>query len=992
MEALYHTLRARHIDISRMVFEIFLSKLLEMQDTADNKGLLLRLFRQPMQLPNEDLGRVLQMRDAIQSNNLSAIPHNENAHRFYIRSWVFEPWQLLRLVRTLRGKGFCFPELDEWEFQCCLSRRGRLTVRYVGMIKGRRDFVQRSQLDIDEKPPSSLFGAFRDNVKRIFPGVHDRLGIHELPQMAVPVIGGPDAVGNQLTADDIERLLIQLFNNKALLNLQDGGQYINYLPDTDDEKLYTSMKPTAFERFSRDCKLFPEPEWCGLAEDFLEIEKHARTHAELYLFQETYFQAMREEARPYQFLGNTILLFLGEELSHKHLRAGHTFLHGSASASVLVRGLLSRIRHIEHEWANRGPLGNLDSSFTFMNALPLPGYSDIPQALHFLNKYLRCVRPIIIASFGRRSSDTVASGFTNLPVKKSTSNGVLETQLEVSIRSYGDNPEAVIHIPLSHPGKYQYGRRNASRIGLFYLQLQLVYAIADCAMEVLAQQHLTSGKSARRDVCLSILHHAKKRLQKCCVILASTDDALQICLAKTSQVTRGPPSRTESGVSHGKLRETILHRLNLIVDEEEGQNTLTTRLGQSLRKRKAEAIRKEFTCPIYGQATFDRILSLGRARGLPHSPEREAHLKGLWAQNVPELHLLIVHTPELYSKWIGELMGLQQGQSYFLKLLSQAPDHTYMEDLARVCNSIGRHKKRFDAITSSTEVRSGLWVSREVIQAYRAELSPRVKTGDIQGFPVEIKSNGVIKIKWLTQNRLKKTVTIDGLEYAIPQNGLECRSLSFTEHGIDIVDASGRPIRPCEPWEKSPPSATVPRWKFKSKEGQLLQELWEAVRSELGYEPSADRIKAVPKKKNGIGLVSSSSRTEVPKQNRPPKIKDANYLLYHFLIERFPQGGIFRTASREKDPTSTDDLRAFVDFCKRNEYSTHPYRAKWLGMLDRPRPFVAILAPNIRVYRSCHKRITYPPSSRPGGHFTETIFDIGPCEPLSADGKTEISE
>lgn len=83
------------------------------------------------------------------------------------------------------------------------------------MIKGRRDFVQRSQLDIDEKPPSSLFGAFRDTVRRILPGVHERLGIHELPQMAVSVIGSPDAVGNQLAADDIERLLI----NSSITNL-----------------------------------------------------------------------------------------------------------------------------------------------------------------------------------------------------------------------------------------------------------------------------------------------------------------------------------------------------------------------------------------------------------------------------------------------------------------------------------------------------------------------------------------------------------------------------------------------------------------------------------------------------------------------------------------------------------------------------------------------------------------------------------------------------
>ena len=546
--------------------------------------------------------------------------------------------------------------------------------------------------------------------------------------------------------------------------------------------------------------------------------------------------------------------------------------------------------HIGHACSVWELSGNLSNSFAFVNALPLPGYTDIPKALQFLNKYLRCVRPIIIASFGKRSSDTVVSGFTKLPIKKSTSNGILETHVEVSLRPYGDGSETVIHIPLSHPGKYQHGRRNASSVRLFYLQLQLVYVIADCAMEVLAQQKQQQpilGKSTRRDVCLTILHHTKIKLQKCCSPIKITENVMKIYLTETTQVTKVSLLRTERGVSHGKLSETILHRLKLIAGEGERQDIPTTGTGQSLLKRKSEAIEKEFTCPIYGQATFDRIMSLGRARGTPHSPERETHLKGLWVQNVPELHLVIPHTPELESRWLDEFMGLQQGQSYFLKLLSKVPGHTYMEALARVCNSIGRHKKRFDAITVRTEVQSGLWVPRKVIQAYRAELSPRVETEDMQGFPVEIKPNGVIKIKWLTQAGIQKTVTIDGLEYAIPQNGFECCSLSFTEHGIDIVDANGGPIRPYEPWEKSPPSATLPRWKFKSKEGQLVQELWEAVRSVLGDNAPADRIKAVPKKRNGIRLIPSNSTTETPKQDRPPNIKDANYLLYHFLIERF---------------------------------------------------------------------------------------------------------
>lgn len=113
VEALYHTLQIRHIDVLRMVFERFKSTLLGMQHTTEQQQRLFRLLRPSMQLSNEDLGCVLQMRDVLQGRNLFAPLQNDNAHRFHIRSWIFKPWQLLRVVRALRQEGFCFPELDK---------------------------------------------------------------------------------------------------------------------------------------------------------------------------------------------------------------------------------------------------------------------------------------------------------------------------------------------------------------------------------------------------------------------------------------------------------------------------------------------------------------------------------------------------------------------------------------------------------------------------------------------------------------------------------------------------------------------------------------------------------------------------------------------------------------------------------------------------------------------------------------------------------------
>lgn len=222
------------------------------------------------------------------------------------------------------------------------------------------------------------------------------------------------------------------------------------------------------------------------------------------------------------------------------------------------------------------------------------------------------------------------------------------------------------------------------------------------------------------------------------------------------------------------------------------------------------------------------------------------------------------------------------------------------------------------------------------------------------------------------------------------KTGFQSRALDFTEHGIDIVDASGVPLRPYELWEEISSPATVARWAFKSKNGQLLQELWEAVRSELGYELPEDRVKGAPPRRNGLGLVPSNSGIETPKQNRPPHLKDANFLLYQFLNERFPEGGVFRTASRVKDENSTDDLREFVRFCKRPANLDHPYSAKWLELLDRPRPLVSILACNIRVYRTCESQKTSSYSVRLRHHFNETIFHLGP--PDSAEKNVVLTD
>lgn len=131
MNNLFHTLRVHHIDVSSMIFERFKLTLLNMQTSAERRKILHRLLKQSLQVSNDELNEVLRMRNVMQWECPPSIFNNDRAHRFYIRSWVFTPLQLLSVVRLLRERGFTSTTLDEWGFQSCIAFSGNLTVRYI---------------------------------------------------------------------------------------------------------------------------------------------------------------------------------------------------------------------------------------------------------------------------------------------------------------------------------------------------------------------------------------------------------------------------------------------------------------------------------------------------------------------------------------------------------------------------------------------------------------------------------------------------------------------------------------------------------------------------------------------------------------------------------------------------------------------------------------------------------------------------------------------
>ena len=85
-------------------------------------------------------------------------------------------------------------------------------------------------------------------------------------------------------------------------------------------------------------------------------------------------------------------------------------------------------------------------------------------------------------------------------------------------------------------------------------------------------------------------------------------------------------------------------------------------------------------------------------------------------------------------------------------------------------------------------------------------------------------------------------------------------------------------------------------------------------------------------------------------------------------------------APREKVLNSTEDLQAFVEFCRRPEYVNHPYSSKWCALLDRDQPVVRDLGKNFQILRECEIRRTNEHQSHLGKNVGEVTYNLGPMK------------
>lgn len=993
-------IQAYNLDVSNMVLErfshILQARFLRHDNAPQQFETLKTLFVQPMLVGNTDLNRILRLK-SLKRENLAPKSYQNQEHLFYIRSWTFTSAELYTIADSMQRGGCNFPELDEWKFASFMARLHNLTVRYVGTTT--RDALNRFSRDLRERSKGNLLASFQTCVEQTYPRIFNSAEIYLLPDMSLEKFGGENNIGSRLQADDMESLLILLFGFPSLANSQLGGHHIRYLPNDEDERIFEGLGTKHFRNFLTNCNALSEEKSVHISSIFAALPAD-----------ESLKDVLTRQATPYQYRGTTPMVFLGEEPSVKHFTNKSSFFDGPSKVSRLIRNFIYRIKNIEGTDAgdsNTGPLQGLSKVLPFVNTIPLPNYDDKANCLEMLTAYFECTQPIIVVTFGKKAASAMISNLSTINHQFGDLKNPLSTlaKYELAIRSYGPDKNVVfIHVPLEHPGHLQYGPRSPLKIRGIYLSIQFAFLVASCAVEVIEAHSKNSQLLLRKALCKEILTRVKNKVQRGIgsifrsnreqANLAFTVKRVQYDMRSLKknfdilerEYSKWIASQITQGVPYDSSLNSIGRATSLVSISQRARNELIDRSPSCFIKLMA-IFGNQNSIELLNEENFRRISSFGVAVGEAYSYERQQDLYRVWNRNQKELHFSIPHLEENKNVWISQFMSLQPGQLYFLRALSQLEDDcdylpALLGDSQRPAwypvlpRMVNEREVLLEAV-----VKCGFWVQRTVVKP-AAPIFPSgyLTAREMQGFPIGIKDNGEFVIRWKHPDGSDKNINLSA-QFAAPQSSRDSRALSFTEHGVDIVDASGEPLRSTIAWNGGNSKATFPKNEFVSRRsGQLLLDLWKTVREEHGHKIEETVEGRTWGPKGQKHLSSSATEKQIAQQNYPPLENDANFLLMKFLDERFPEGGIFRTAPREKVLNSTEDLQAFVEFCRRPEYVNHPYSSKWCALLDRDQPVVRDLGKNFQILRECEIRRTNEHQSHLGKNVGEVTYNLGPMK------------
>lgn len=392
------------------------------------------------------------------------------------------------------------------------------TIRYVGKVNGPGRPIDRSIKDLaTDKQPSGVILEFVAAVEQLFPEVAAAAQVHLVKQASID-----DGFGAGPIAQEIERVLIELFDHRILLNRAHGDHYISFVPHFLDIALFKKLRTRYYNQFMAEARdVVTDPQMAlALIKHFKEVQDYTNsmpslTGAARYPFTDGIYGAARLSGEPMLYRGTTILAVLAKDITYEQYLGETTFSRGNTWSSHLVNDFLSRLTSTEE--SNMSPGTFWDSRafharhVSFITLWPWLWHSSttFDKAIHFAQRYLSIVRPLVVATFSRSATSVVRANFqgkTGMPFVS----GLSSLVGEVTIQYYSfesDEHSAFLATPHINPSliKYVGVKLKDAMLRFMDLSWQITIHLADEARKLLDQDHANGITRSRKAQCVEIL-------------------------------------------------------------------------------------------------------------------------------------------------------------------------------------------------------------------------------------------------------------------------------------------------------------------------------------------------------------------------------------------------------------------------------------------------------------------------------------------------------
>jgi hypothetical protein len=483
--------------------------------TQQQLSIFLALRDFPLIVPNGDLGRILDLELCTEMS-----PQTPHGIHFYIHSFELTRYQLKKVMEFLTEQDILLSQAVQWENTLVIHSHQAepctFTIRYIDKVSGPGRLKDRRIKDLaTDKRQTGVLLEFVGAVEQLFPEVAAAVQVHRIKQASTD-----DGFGSDLIVEDTERVLVEFFEPRSLLNRVRGGHYVRFVPFSDDINLFKRLHTRYYSRFMADARHVATYNQMAatLVKHFDEIQAYAnsnpsQTGTVRYPFTDRICEAARMSAEPMLYHGTAILAVLAKEITCEQYLEETAFFGSNARAGYLVHDFLSRF--IRTEESNAGvlwsSLGFQPRHIAFATFWPWLWHSHttLNAAIHFTRRYLSMVRPLVVATFGRQVTSIVRANLNNetsLPFGLGLSSVVGEITIQYHGLE-GDEHSAFLAVPHIDPGFEKYVDFNLNQILLRFMDLtwQITLHLADEARKLLGQDYANGITRSRKAKCIEIL-------------------------------------------------------------------------------------------------------------------------------------------------------------------------------------------------------------------------------------------------------------------------------------------------------------------------------------------------------------------------------------------------------------------------------------------------------------------------------------------------------